>query len=158
MTDFISVLEVMEPWHWLSVAIVLVVVELAFVGAYFLLCIGAAAAVVGAALFVVPDLVWQAQIASWAILSIAGIVGWSIYRKGNPTGLQSDEPLLNNRAAQYVGREFSVDVDVPAGDTVQQKLDDSYWSILAKSALSAGDRVRVTDAKSTVLIVEPAPK
>ena len=155
MTDLITVFEMLEPWHWLSLAIILIVVELAFVGAYFLLCIGAAAALVGAALFLVPDLMWQAQVASWAVLSIAGILGWSIYRKENPTGLLSDEPLLNNRAAQYIDREFSVDTDVPVGDTVQQKLDDTYWSIMAKSDISAGARVRVVAAQSTVLIVAP---
>lgn len=156
MTDLTLFLEGLEAWHWLSLAVGLIIIELAFVGAYVLLCIGAAAAVVGAAFMLVPALTWQAQIAIWAVLSIAGIAGWSLYKKANPNAGQSDEPLLNNRGAQYVGRALTLEIDIADGDNAQHKVDDSFWTLQARGDLKQGMRVTVVESKSTVLVVAAA--
>lgn len=155
MTDFYSLMQGLEPWHWLSLSLALIVIELAFIGAYFLLAIGVAAAVVALVLFAVPALFWHAQLSLWAVLSIAAIAGWSIYKKANPSlDEDSDEPLLNNRAAQYIGRIFVLESDLSDGEDVQHKVDDSFWTLRARGDLKKGARVKVVDAKSTVLTVE----
>ena len=67
--------------------------------------------------------------------------------------IESDRPLLNQRAQQLVGREFLLDEPLHLG-TGRVRVDDSLWRITGPD-LDAGTRVRVTSVRDGVLVVEP---
>ena len=67
-----------EFWHWWIAAVVLVIVEVFAPGAFFI-WLGAAAAVTGLVLLVLPETPWQAQFLIWSLLSAITVAGWRFY-------------------------------------------------------------------------------
>ncbi len=76
-------------------------------------------------------------------------VAWKIVRK-NP--IASDQPLLNQRSAQYVGKTFTL-VDPLQGGTGRIKLGDSTWKVEGPDA-PVGSQVRVIGYDGPTLKVE----
>jgi hypothetical protein len=142
--------EEIEFWHWWIAAIVLIVVEV-FAPGTVALWMGVSAAVVGLLLLAIPDLTWQTQFLVFAILSVATVIGWRAYQLRYPT--VSDQPTLNRRGEQYVGRVFTLDEAIVNG-TGKIHVDDTMWKVEGAD-LPEGTRVRVTGVDGTVLTVEP---
>ncbi len=140
-------------WHWWIAGLTFVIFEM-LIGGYFFLFIGVAAAVVGLSVLLVPAMAWPVQFVVWGVLSMVLAVGWRFYRKRNPAP-ESEEPLLNQRGAQYVGRHFTLAEPVVNGQG-KIKVDDSTWKVTAEEDMEAGTKVLVTGADSTVLKVEAA--
>ena len=140
-----------EFWHWWIAAVVLAVIEIFAPGVVFI-WLGAAAAVTGLVLLVLPETTWQAQFLVWSVLSVATVVGWRFYLKGHPT--ETDQPTLNRRGEQYVGRQFTLNDPVVNGQG-KIRVDDSTWKIETETDLPAGAKVSVTAVEGTVLKVEP---
>ena len=92
-------------WHWFILGALLIILEVFAPGA-FLLWIGIAAGVVGVILYAVPTLGWEYQVIIFSVVSVGSIVAWKRYRKANPE--VTDEPTLNRRGSQYVGRTFTL--------------------------------------------------
>nr|MBP8081027.1 NfeD family protein [Arenimonas sp.] len=67
---------------------------------------------------------------------------------------QSDQPLLNRRAEQFVGKVYVLESSISNG-TGQIKMGDALWTVTGPD-LPAGARVLVTAAQSMVLTVVPA--
>ncbi len=143
--------EEIEFWHWWIAAIVLIVVEV-FAPGTVALWMAVSAAVVGLLLLAVPDVTWQTQFLVFAVLSVATVVGWRAYQLRYPT--VSDQPTLNRRGEQYVGRVFTLDEAIVNG-TGKIHVDDTMWKVEGAD-LAEGTRVRVTGVDGTVLTVEPA--
>ena len=80
MTEFIAYLDQFGFWAWWIAAGALVLLEALAPGAIFL-WLGIAAAAVGGLVFFMPDLDWKAQLAVFAVLSIASIVVSKRYLK-----------------------------------------------------------------------------
>jgi membrane protein implicated in regulation of membrane protease activity len=99
-------------WHWWILAVVLIVAEALLPGT-FLLWLGIAAGLVGVILLVVPELGWQYQFLIFAAVSVAAIAGWRSYQRRHP--IESDQPLLNRRGEQYVGRTFALAEPIVGG-------------------------------------------
>src|SRR5688500_14597837 len=98
-------------WNWLILAALLFALEVTAPG-IFLMWFGLAAAVVGALAFAF-DLSWQWQLIWFCLLSLAAVLTvWRILRK-HP--LESDRPLLNERAIQHVGKSFELADAIVAG-------------------------------------------
>jgi len=150
--DMIALLEQAVFWHWWVLALVLIILEITVFGAFFLLWPGVAAAVVGVVLLVMPDMDWPMQFVIWAILSLASVVVWRVYRKNNPAA-KSDEPHLNRRGAQYVGRSFTLEEPVINGQG-KIRVDDSMWKIESQEDFEIGTKVKVTSVEGTTLQVE----
>jgi membrane protein implicated in regulation of membrane protease activity len=138
-------------WHWWALGLALVVVEMAAPGVFFL-WLGIAAALVGFMLLVVPGLSWQAQVFSFALLSVASVAVGRWILKRHP--LQSDEPRLNRRGEQYTGRVFTLDQPIVNGQG-KIRVDDSTWKVEGADCAS-GARVRVVGVDGVVLKVERA--
>lgn len=153
MESIAEIFNQFEFWHWLSLGLLLIIVEITMIGAYFLLWVGASAALVGIIMLIAPELSWQAQLTIWALGSMAGIAGWVAYRKKNPVKA-SDEPLLNQRGAQNIGRTLTLEEDLKAGAEIQVKLDDTLWTATSTEDLKAGQAVKVIEAKSTMIKLE----
>ncbi|MDT8403656.1 NfeD family protein [Sulfuriflexus sp.] len=139
----------LNAWHWGIIAVVLIIFEIFAPGA-FLLWLGIAAAVISILMIFMPNLGWEAQFVIFAIVSVLSIVIFRQWRNKNPE--VSDQPALNRRGAQYVGRVFTLEVPIVDG---QGKLhvDDSSWKIVGEDC-DAGTKVRVTGVDGVVLRIE----
>ncbi len=143
--------EEIEFWHWWVAAVVLIVVEV-FAPGTVALWMAVSAAVVGLLLLAVPDLTWQTQILIFAVLSVAAVIGWRAYQLRYPA--VSDQPALNRRGEQYVGRVFTLSEAIVNG-TGKIHVDDTMWKVVGAD-LAEGTQVRVTGVEGTLLTVEPA--
>lgn len=73
----------------------------------------------------------------------------------HPDTSASDEPELNQRAHQVVGRVGRLATPIEAGRG-RLRLGDSEWTVEGPEGLPAGAQVRVVACRGVVLEVEPA--
>jgi membrane protein implicated in regulation of membrane protease activity len=144
-------------WNWMVLGFVLLMLEIAVPGV-FLLWIGIAALIVGAvslALWNAAFWTWQVQVVVFLLLSlVSAYIGKQI--AGRREG-ESDQPLLNRRGAQMIGRTATLSEPIREGRG-RIHLGDTLWRVSGPD-LPAGTRVRVTGATDTdlELTVEPVP-
>lgn len=136
-------------WHWWILAGVLLIIELT-VPAFFFLWLGMAAAAMGLVVLVFPGLGLETQLVLFAILCIVAIVAWRRYREISVP--DSDQPNLNRRGRQYIGREFTLAQPIING-LGKVVVDDSTWRIKGPD-LPAGTSVRVRDVDGAMFLVE----
>lgn len=134
-------------WNWLIVAAVFLGLELAAPG-IFLIWFGIAAAIVGG-IALTNDISWQWQFITFAILSITSAMAARSYMRRNPT--DSDRPLLNQRAQQYVGRLYTLAEPI-VGGRGKVRIGDTLWQVEGPDA-PVGAQVKVVGADGTVLKV-----
>ncbi len=141
-------------WHWWALGFLFLVIEMTLPGFVFLF-IGVAAGAVGAILLAAPGLDWKFQLLLFAVISVASITGWRIYVKKNPH--ETDEPALNQRGVQYIGRVFVLEADMSLGRGKIQ-VDDTTWRAECEAGedVPAGSRVKVIGIEGTTLKVELA--
>jgi membrane protein implicated in regulation of membrane protease activity len=145
--DWISQLEF---WHWFIAAIILITLEMVVLPAVFFLWMGISAGVVGLLLMLIPDLAFMAQIITFAVISVVSLVAHKRYLKKNPP--RTDEPTLNRRGEQYVGRTFTLEEAIENG-VGKIKVDDSIWKVMGED-MTKGSKVKVTGVDGTVFKVE----
>jgi membrane protein implicated in regulation of membrane protease activity len=140
-------------YGWWLFALVLIGAELVMPG-YFMLWIGIAAAAVGVVLLAFPELSFFGQTIAFVVLAIASC--WCYWRFLRPAAdAPSDQPLLNRRAAQFIGRRYALESAIVNGRG-KVKVGDSPW--LAEGPdLPAGAEVEVVSVEGTTLIVRAAP-
>ncbi|MGN6144824.1 MAG: NfeD family protein [Mesorhizobium sp.] len=145
------------PWNWMVLGFILLVLEIAVPGV-FLLWIGIAALIIGAVSLALWDAgfwSWQVQVVAFLALSlVSAYVGKQIVGRRQD---QSDQPLLNRRGEQMIGRTATLVEPIREGRGRIQ-LGDTLWRVSGPD-LPAGTRVRVTGATDTdlELRVEPVP-
>jgi len=146
LVDFFSQL---GPWNWMALGFVLLILEILVPGV-FLLWIGIAAIIIGGLSLLLWDAgfwSWQLQVVLFLALSIAcALAGKKIMSK---RGDQSDQPLLNRRGAQLVGRIATLTDPIVDGRG-RVKIGDTMWRISGPD-LPAGTKVRVASAGDTDL-------
>jgi inner membrane protein len=138
-------------WHWLVLGAVLGVLEIIVPGV-FMLWLAIAAAVTGLIAFVASSLPWQVQAVIFAALSVLSVWGWRLYQRKHPT--ETDQPTLNRRGEQYVGRRLTLEQPIVNGRG-QARVGDSSWRVEGPD-LPAGTAIVVTGVEGTVLKVERA--
>lgn len=138
-------------WHWWALGGLLVIVE-AFAPGFMFLWFGAAAGLVGLVLALWPGLGLSFQLLIYAGLLLLCCVGWRWYQRVRP--VVTDQPDLNRRGAQYLGRRFSLVAPIVNGRG-RIKVGDSSWAV-AGPELPAGRIVEVTGADGAVLQVRAA--
>ncbi len=138
-----------DHWSWWILAIVLVVLEVFAPGTFFL-WLGIAAAVVGALLLLAPGMGWEYQIVIFAAISVASILIWRQYFRKHPVA--TDQPALNRRGEQYIGRIFTLAEPIVNGQG-KIRVDDTSWKVLGDDC-SAGSRVKVIGVNGVQLRVE----
>ena len=140
-----------EVIAWAVLALLLIAAETLAPGA-FLLWMGLAAAAVFLGVLLVPDIPVLAQAAAFVVLSFVTI---QVYRKWfRKAARQSDQPLLNRRAAQAIGRVAELDQAIDRGRG-RIRLDDAFWTVEGPD-LPAGTPVRVIAVDGMVLKVQEA--
>lgn len=135
-------------WHWWIVAAVLAAAE-TFIPGALAIWFAAAALVLGTLLLIVP-IRWELQLVLFGILSVVATLLW--WRFGRSRGEVSDQPMLNQRGAQYVGRVFALAEPIIGGRGKVQ-VGDSVWAAEGRDA-PLGARVKVIGVRGTVLQVE----
>ena len=136
-------------WHWLILAVALIILEMLMPGAYFL-WMGIAASAVGGAMFIFPGMPFLIQILFFAVLSVITVLIYKAHRKNNL--VVTDEPALNRRGEQYIGRTFTLTEPIVDG-LGKITVDDSTWKIGGEN-MQAGAKVRVVAAEGSTLVVE----
>ena len=145
-------LENIEFWHWWIAAAVFLILEIFAPGVVFV-WMGISAGIIGAALFAFPDLAWELQFSVWGILAVASAVVGRNYIRRNP--IKTDEPNLNKRGDQYIGRTFTLDKDLENG-MGKIKVDDSIWKVECDSDLKKGTKIKVVGLDSVIFKIEKA--
>lgn len=134
-------------WHWMVLAVLLAAAETFLPGAVAI-WFAAAAAFIGL-LMVVIDIPWQWQLLGFGVLGIVALLLFRSYRQRYP---QADEqPNLNLRGQQYVGRELVLMEAIEQGSG-KARLGDGVWKVSGPE-LPAGARVRVVGVDGTILKV-----
>lgn len=142
----------LSQYGWWILALLLIVAELASPG-YFMLWIGIAAAAVGALLWLVPGMSFLVQTLAFVLLALVSC--WCYWRFVRPFAEgPSDQPLLNRRAEQFVGKRYVLDTAIVNGRG-KVRIGDSPW--LAEGPdLPAGTAVEVVAVEGTTLRVKAA--
>ncbi len=126
-------------WHWLALCLLLLSAELAGTGGY-LLWAGFAAGLTTIMVWVFPSLNWPWQLLMFSATAIISAFGWWKHQHRHPQ--QPNEPMLNQRSAQYVGHLFTLSDAIQNGRGRIQ-VDDGYWSVSAAEDMPVGHQVRV---------------
>lgn len=137
------------PWNWMVLGFVLLVMELITPGA-FMLWIGIAALVIGALSLAIWDAAawtWQVQVLAFLVLSVISAIIGKMLASSRRT--LSDQPLLNRRGQQLIGRTATLAEPIKDGRG-RIKLGDTLWRVSGPD-MPAGTRVRVTGAADTDL-------
>ncbi len=137
-------------WHWLIIAVVLISIEMLLVGSFYLLWMGIAAGVVGVLLFLIPGLSFLVQALIFTVLSVVTLVAYKQYQRNNP--VLSDQPNLNRRGEQYIGRVFTLENPIVNG-VGKVRVDDSTWKI-SGADMTTGTKIKVTAVEGTTFLVE----
>jgi membrane protein implicated in regulation of membrane protease activity len=93
---------------------------------------------------------WQVQVLVFLVLAIASAVTGRRIMGARET--ESDEPLLNQRGEQMIGRTATLAEPITDG-VGRVRLGDTTWRVTGPD-LPAGTRVRIVAARGSDLIVE----
>lgn len=135
-------------WSWFVVAAILFMLELVVPGVHFI-WFGFSAAIVGG-LTMLTGMAWPIQILAFVGISIVAVL--TVRRFAEPDLSKSDQPDLNVRGHQYVGRVLVVE-DAISGGRGKVRVGDTLWSAEGPDA-AKGSHVRVKSVNGTVLVVE----
>jgi membrane protein implicated in regulation of membrane protease activity len=147
-----SIFAELGPWNWMVLGFILLAAEIILPGV-FLLWIGIAAILVGAislqfwGYFFWP---WQVQVLAFLVLAVASAyLGKKIM---SATESESDQPLLNQRGEQLLGRTATLHEPIAEGHG-RIRIDDTTWRVSGPD-LPAGTRVKVVSADAGNLVIE----
>ncbi|WP_433852160.1 NfeD family protein [Stenotrophomonas nitritireducens] len=140
-----------EVVGWAALAVILFAAEAMAPGA-FMLWMGLAATAVFLVVWAYDGLAVLMQVVLFVVLSFVSIQVYRTWfrRRARP----SDQPLLNRRAEQMVGRVVVLDQAIANG-TGRAKVDDAFW-VVAGPDLPAGSHVRVVAVDGMTLKVQEA--
>lgn len=140
----------LEPWHWLSLGMLILILEVLGAGG-FLLGIGVAALAVALLLAIFPELAWYWQFILFAMLSITiTLVYWKKFRRFNN---KTEQPLLNSRTARLIGRSVSLLTPIQNG-TGKVQIEDALWTVSSAEDLAQGVVVDIVGAEGMTLLVK----
>jgi len=147
-----ALLAQVDYWHWWILAGILLLIEV-LAPSFIFLWLAVAAGVVGLVILAIPDLGWQYQLMIFSGLSVISIALFRRYQRQNPA--TTDQPALNRRGEQYLGRTFTLEQPV-VNRIGKLRVDDSTWRITGDD-LPAGTRVTVTGVDGVVLEITRIP-
>lgn len=135
---------------WAAVALLLFAAEALAPGA-FMLWMGFAAVVVFLAVLLLPGTSLLLQAVAFVLLSFVSIQVYRIWFRRRDRS--SEQPLLNRRAEQLIGRVVLIDQPISGGQG-RVRIDDVSW-VVSGPDLPAGAEVRVVEVDGGTLKVRP---
>lgn len=136
-------------WYWWVLAVVFLVIEIVAPG-FFFLWMAISGCITGAMVWLIPSISMNMQIFIFSILSVITITAWRLYARKHP--IESDQPLLNKRGAQYIGRVFNLYEAIENGQG-KIKVDDTIWKVHGEDC-DIHTKVKVMASRGTVFDVE----
>jgi len=136
-------------WYWWVLAMLLLAIEMLAPG-FFFMWMAVAGFVTGCVLLLFPAASIATQVFIFSLLSVSSIVFWKVLVKRKQT--VSDHPLLNQRAAQYIGRTFTLIEPISNGQG-KVRVGDSIWKVQGEDCQDKAT-VKVIAVEGTKLIVE----
>jgi membrane protein implicated in regulation of membrane protease activity len=147
-----SIIAELGPWNWVVLGFVLLGLEIVAPGV-FLLWIGLAALATGVLSLALWDASWwpwQVQVLVFLALSlVSAYAGKRIVRSRDD---DTDQPLLNRRSEQMIGRTATL-VEPIVNGRGRIQLGDTLWKVRGPD-LGPGIRVRVVGVEDSELVVE----
>jgi len=143
-------LDSLTTWHWLILAVVLLIFEALGTSGFL---IGIAAAAFLMAGVVAMDIVqaWQYQLLWFSLMALVlTLLYWKVFKGFNN---RSAEPLLNDRAAQLIGRRVVLEESLIAGQG-RIKVGDTLWKASADTQLDAGTTVEIYASEGMMLKIK----
>lgn len=138
-------------WHWWVLGAFFVAIEMLAPGT-FMLWLGVAAGAAGLLLLLWPSAGVEWQFLTFAVVAVASVFFWRRFQHQHPT--TTDQPNLNQRGQDYIGRTFTLVEPIDNGYG-KAKVGDTTWTV-AGPDLPSGAHVRVVGVDGTVLKVEAA--
>ncbi len=138
-----------DVFGWTVFALLLFGMEVLAPGA-FMLWLAFAASVMVAIVWLIPGLSFLVQAALFVALGFVSILIYRKWYRGQE--VVSDQPALNRRTAQLVGRIVPLDRAIERG-TGRVQIADAYWEVSGPD-LPAGASVRIVGAEGMTLTVE----
>ena len=137
-------------WHWLALGLILIALELAASGGFYIIFFGIAAVAISAlVMFGIAEAMWV-QLALFSVLSVVSLQLFRgpLMRMLNVQGPDTVDTL--------VGETGVAQQDIPSGEIGRVELRGSSWSARNKgaSALTTGQRCVVIRVDRLMLIVE----
>ncbi len=151
MNAAVALLAQAQPWHWLALALILLVAEIA-TGTSYLLWPAAAAALVAVGSFLAPGLSWPVELAAFAGLTIALTLTGRRYVRGRWLSQTEGGDGLNERGAQLIGQTALVEAAF-VGGVGRVRLGDTTWRATGAEAFAAGEEVAVAGVDGATLKV-----
>lgn len=149
MIDFVWSL---GPWAWFVLAAVMLLLETIIPGVHFM-WFGMAAVLLGTLLLLAPfPMPFAVQLIVFAVGALAMIL--VARRYWSPQSIRTDEPDLNDRGVQYVGRIVTIVEPIVQGRG-KVRVGDTVWSAEGPD-LPEGAQVKVTGTNGIVLVVAAA--
>ncbi|WP_102126874.1 NfeD family protein [Deinococcus planocerae] len=146
--DWLPSLGGVQPWHWWVLGALLLLLELAAPGVFFV-WLALAAFTLGLVVFVLP-LPVTVQLLLFAALSVAAfVIGRRLVTRLPGT---EGEGTLNTGANRFLGRTVTVTAPIVNG-VGRVRVGDSEWRATGPD-LPAGSRVLVVGAEGTTLQVD----
>ncbi|PSM18920.1 MULTISPECIES: NfeD family protein [Nitratireductor] len=147
-----SVFVELGPWSWIVLGFALLAAEILVPGV-FLVWIGLAALATGLLSIALWDArFWDWQLQTLVFLALSLVAAYGGYRFVHNRQTPSDQPLLNQRAQQLVGRTATLDEAI-RDSRGRIRIGDTYWRVTGPDA-AAGTRVRVIAVDNGDLVVE----
>lgn len=139
-------------WNWMVLGLVLMILEVAAPGIFFL-WFGIAALIVGGLVILFGEALaisWQVQVILFLVLSlIAVFIGRKLV---GATDAESDEPLLNRRGEQLIGQIVTLE-EATVNGRGRARIGDSLWRVTGPD-LAAGTPVKIIGIDQGTLQVE----
>lgn len=144
-----------QPWHWWTLGVILIAIEIAST-TFYLLWPGIAAMAVGFLKFFAPAIDGRLEIFLFAIFAVVATVIWKRSPWGQ-TRRERNETLNAARGLNYRGRRVTACEDF-TGDRGAVLVDDTRWNAIAidGSMPRTGAALEVVDADGTTLMVRIA--
>ena len=138
----------LHAWHWVVLGAILAIGEV-FIPSAILIWCGAAALVLGLALWMLPQIGWEWQLAAYIVLAPAAVtIGLAQRRRSAKPDLR---PEVNLGTARFVGQRAILDGPIVAGRG-SAKLGDTVWPVTGPD-LPAGTTLTVTGTDGVTLTV-----
>lgn len=140
----------LTAYHWLVLGLLLIVLEV-FGFAGFMIGAAFASVIVGVSMFII-DIHWHEQLSMFAFLSVIfTVVYWKFFKSYNEN--VSDNELLNNRAAQFVGNTYKLETAIENGFG-KIKIGDTLWKVRSDIDMDVNNQVEVIGVDGMTLLVK----